>query len=463
MPQKSVSESSASARLLVVSNRLPVTVSLRGGELKLNPSSGGLAKGMSGPHQRTGGLWIGWPGPTAQLDEPQHEALARECAARRIVPVLLEEREVRGFYEDVSNGVIWPVFHDRLDRLPLRAPHWEIYEQVNARFAAAVADVYEPGDVIWVHDYQLLRLPALLRRRLPNARIGFFLHIPFPAPGIFEALPTRDELLSGMLGADLIGFHTRGYAANFAASVERLCGLSTDANDRIPLDSRGVQLGTFPMGIDATAFVERAATDAVKRATTMLLHNGCRLLVGVDRLDYSKGIPRRLLALEDLLTRYPEWRGRLRLVQVAVPSRGGVHAYQRFRREVDELVGRINGMFATPSWSPIHYLHASVSGETLSALYCAADVMLVTPVRDGMNLVAKEFVASRIDDDGVLILSEFAGAADELSEAMLINPYDTHGMADAMHEALSMPQTERRTRMKRLRARVLSRDVHWWA
>lgn len=450
-------------RLLIVSNRLPVTAAIAGGRVALRSSAGGLATGLCGPHARSGGLWFGWPGTTDPSAENHDRDLARAFAGRRIVPIPLDAEEVREFYDNVSSGVIWPVFHDRLDRLPLRPARWDVYERVNARFADAVAAAYEPGDVVWVHDYQLMRVPALLRERLPNARIGFFLHTPFPALEIFETLPTRNELLEGMLGADLVGLHTTRYAANFDAAVLRVLGLGTDRDGVISVGSRAVRVGAFPMGVDATMFAERARSPAVQTITAALHASAQQLLVGVDRLDYSKGIPRRLLAFEDLLVRYPELRGRLRLVQVAVPSRRGVRAYRRFRREVEQLVGHINGTFATPTWTPIQYIHASVTPDTLVALYRAAAVMLVTPVRDGMNLVAKEFVASRVDEDGVLVLSEFAGAAEELTAAIRINPYDVRGLADAMHSALTMDESERRRRMRSMRGQVMENDVHAWA
>jgi len=286
-----------------------------------------------------------------------------------------------------------------------------------------VASHYQPGDLIWVHDYQLLLLPQLLRRRLPDARIGFFLHIPFPAEELFRTLPERDEVLEGLLGADLVGFHTPAYLRHFAASLT-LLGLTVDI-DRVQLSNREVRLGVFPMGIDADSFGSMAQSPDIEEEVRAIKGNGNqRLLVGVDRLDYTKGIPRRLLAYERMLELHPELRERVRLMQVAVPSRTNVEAYQEYRSVVDGLVGRINGVFGTPHWVPVHYIYRGISESELVALYRAADVMVVTPLRDGMNLVAKEFVASRTDEDGVLVLSEFAGASWELPEAIQVNPYD---------------------------------------
>jgi trehalose 6-phosphate synthase/phosphatase len=452
-----------SGRILIVSNRLPVTVSVQEGRPVVEPSVGGLATGLRTPHERSGGLWIGWPGAYEALDADGERTLGDQLRALRTVPVEMSAAEVTTFYEKISNGVLWPLFHDRLDQLPLWVEGWDVYDQMNARFADAVAAHYRPGDTVWVHDYQLLRLPALLRDRLPGARIGFFLHIPFPNPEIFFSLPCRKWLVEGMLGADVIGFHTRRYRGHFTAALRRLFGIEM-SQEAVSYDGRRVRLGIFPMGVDAASFAERASTPEVGAEAAQL--RGAseeRFIVGIDRLDYSKGLPRRLLAMERLLTRYPEWRERVRLVQVAVPSRSGVTAYKRIRDAVEGLVGRINGTFGTPAWTPIHYMYRSIPDAQLLALYRAADVMLVTPLRDGMNLVAKEFVATRTDEDGVLVLSEFAGAADELTDALIVNPYDADGTADAIHAALTMPVEARRARMRALRAHVLAHDVGRWA
>jgi trehalose 6-phosphate synthase/phosphatase len=453
-----------SHRLLIVSNRLPITLTEHEGRVAVHQSTGGLATGLRAPHERSGGRWIGWLGH--QLDRvpvDQRTEVEDQIARLNLVPVPLSDEEVEAFYDRVSNAVLWPLFHDRLDRLPLRISGWEAYESVNARFADAVVQQYQPGDLIWVHDYQLLRLPRLLRERLPNARIGFFLHIPFPNPEIFFALSKRKWLIEGLLGADLIGFHTARFRGHFTAALRRLFGIEAAGKNEFEHAGRRIQLGVFPMGVDAKAIAEQANGLSVSAATLELRAVPQRLVLGIDRLDYSKGISRRFIALERLLIDHPEWRERVRLVQVAVPSRGGVSAYRRIRDEVDQYVGRINGRFGTATWTPIHYIYRSVPETTLLSLYRAADVMLVTPVRDGMNLVAKEFVAARTDEDGVLLLSEFAGAAEELTDAVLVNPYDVDAIAERIHEALLMSSSERRRRMHALRARVLSEDVHWWA
>lgn len=452
-----------SPRLITVSNRLPVTVSSMPDGFALHQSAGGLATGIRGLHERLDGIWIGWPGDIARSDATGHGELMTALDDRGLVPVLMSKREQEVFYEDISNAVLWPICHDRLDQLPLRVEGWDVYERINERFADAVAEHYRPGDLIWIHDYQLFRLPALVRERLPHARIGFFLHVPFPNPEVFFALPTRRWLVEGVMGADVIGFHTRRWRGHFTAALRRLLHIEMDADGTVAWGGRRIDLGIFPMGVDAAALSQDAGAQDVS-AARLEFHAGIsKLVVGIDRLDYSKGIPRRLLAFERLLRLHPEWRERVRLIQVAVPSRGNVSAYRKARSEVDALVGRVNGDLSTPTWSPIRYLYRSVPQTTLLALYRAADVMLVTPVRDGMNLVCKEFVASRVDEDGVLVLSEFAGAADELTEALLVNPYDVDGVADVLNDALTMPGAERRRRMRALRSQVTTHNVHVWA
>jgi trehalose 6-phosphate synthase/phosphatase len=451
-------------RTIIVANRLPVTFRVRDGWPQLVPSAGGLVSGLRGVHQRSESLWVGWPGDTSALGPHETARLATALARDRIVAVTLPTGEAEAFYEGFSNAVLWPLFHYQLDRVAADARHWSAYRTVNERFAEAAAAQYQHGDVLWVHDYQLMLVPQLLRDRLPDARIGFFLHIPFPSYEVFRTLPWRRELLRGMLGADLVGMHTFSYVRYFAHAVQHLLGV--DANvDRITVDDRAVRVGAFPLGVDARYFAELAADPRVDAEVSALRSGvqGRRIVLGVDRLDYTKGIPRRLLAFERLLERQPELASEVRLVQVAVPSRDGAREYRKFRRELDELVGRLNARFGDTDSLPIHYLHRSISPYQLSGLYRAADVMLVTALRDGMNLVAKEFVASRIDDDGVLVLSEFAGAAEELGEALLINPYDIDAVADSILQALEMQPAERRARMRALRRRVTARTAGRWA
>jgi trehalose 6-phosphate synthase/phosphatase len=451
-------------RLLIVSNRLPLTVKGDREGVAIEPSEGGLATGLRGPHERSGGLWIGWPGDVSRLSPERRAQVEQRLGQLRAVPLYLSSSEVARYYEGFSNGVIWPLFHYVLHALPYDSRDWVAYERVNQRFADRVASLYQPGDQIWVHDYQLALVPAMLRSRLPQAQIGFFLHIPFPAAEVFRTLPWRKELLTGILGADLIGFHTHAYQRHFASSILMLLGVETHI-DRVEYGGREIRLGTFPMGVDTAAWVGKSDSDASRVEPTALRRQagGEKIILAVDRLDYTKGIPSRLVAMERLLKNEPWLRRKVRLIQVAVPSRAHVQAYAEFRRTVDETVGRINGKYGTVDWVPIHYLYQSISQGQLVELYRAADVMMVTPLRDGMNLVAKEFIAARTDEDGVLILSELAGAASELGEALQVNPYDADRVAAAIHQALQMSKEERVARMRAMRQRVLDYDVHSWA
>ena len=454
----------SSQRLLIVSNRLPVIAHVDGGTIRVADAEGGLATGLRPWHARSGGLWIGWPGDVSRCTAAQRDELDLQLQRRGILPVFLTKDQIDRYYHRFANGVLWPLLHYLVDRVPVDTEGWDAYREVNEIFADAVADAYVPGDVIWVHDYQLMLLPALLRQRLPGARIGFFLHVPFPSSEVVRILPWRRELLQGMLGADLLGFHTFSYQRHFVASLLHIDGVEANI-DRVRVGTRDVALGVFPMGVDAAAFSELARDPHVQAAAAAFRAEagGRRILLGIDRLDYTKGIPRRLLAVERLLTLEPALRDAIRYVQVAVPSRGAVESYQTFRHQVEETVGRINGTCATLRSTPIHYMHRSISTGELVSLYLAADLMLVTPLRDGMNLVAKEFVASRVDDDGVLVLSEFAGAAAELGDAVVVNPYDVDGVADGIRRALRMTPEERSRRMRSLRTRVAAYDVHTWA
>ncbi|MGE3470045.1 MAG: bifunctional alpha,alpha-trehalose-phosphate synthase (UDP-forming)/trehalose-phosphatase [Vicinamibacterales bacterium] len=453
-----------SGRLLIVSNRLPVTAQRHGDGVRVVASSGGLATGLGPWHAGSQGLWIGWPGDVSSYSAEQLAGLSQMLEERAIVPVYLSGDQVKRHYHGFANRVLWPLLHYLIDRVPVDATGWEAYRQVNEAFADVVAYHYRSGDLIWVHDYQLMLLPAMLRERLPKATIGFFLHVPFPSSEVFRILPWRRQILHGLLGADLIGFHTFAYLRHFLASLLHVDGVEADVF-RVRLGAREARLGVFPMGIDAGRFDGLARSERVAANVEQIRQDvGERhLVLGVDRLDYTKGIPRRLQAIERVLEQDSHLRDDLRYLQVAVPSRGDVDAYRRFRPQVEEAVGRINGRFGTPRSAPVHYLHQSVAPEQLSALYRAADVMLVTPLRDGMNLVAKEFVASRVDGEGVLILSEFAGAAAELDGALVVNPYDVEGVAEAIRRALTMPDAERRSRMAKMRQRVASHDVHAWA
>lgn len=451
-------------RLIIASNRLPVTLTTSTVGVSVTDSSGGLVTGLRPWHERGDGVWIGWPGDSTDLS-PEHKAhLDNELRRRRLTPVHLTRDEVERYYHGFANRVLWPLFHYQVDRIPVDAADWDAYRLANERFADAIWREWRLGDTVWIHDYQLMLVPALLRSRLPHARIGFFLHIPFPSSEVFRVLPWRREVLEGLLGADLIGFHTAAYLRHFVSTLLRVDGVEADV-DLVHVAERDVRLGVYPMGIDVGTFAALANDPAVvARAQEIRRDAGARrLILGVDRLDYTKGIPRRLHAIERLLARDPQLADSIRYIQVAVPSRGEVDSYQRFKEQVEGFVGRINGAYGTVRSVPIHYVHHGVTPQELVALYRAADVMLVTPLRDGMNLVAKEFVASRVDEDGVLVLSEFAGAAAELDGAIVVNPYDVDAVTQSVSHALALKPAERCCRMRTLRRQVVARDVHSWA
>ena len=447
--------------MILVSNRLPVTVRTQGQEFTLEQSGGGLASGLKGARWDGGRIWIGWPGETPP--DARRQELDRALAQLDTQPVYLTRAEQKGFYEDFSNGALWPVFHSLIDQLALELEGWATYRRVNEKFAQATIDAYRDGDTIWIHDYHLMLVPQLVRQALPQARIGFFLHIPFPAQEIYRVLPERRELIEGLMGSDLIGFHTTTFAENFLHSARSVLGLKPSGTT-VRYGRRSVRVGAFPMGVDAGTWESRArSTNVAKQVLSLMQDAGKRkVVVSIDRLDYTKGLLRRIAAIERLLHQDPSIAERVRFIQVTFPSRERLESYAGLRRQINELVGRLNASYGSPRSLPIHLVHRSFSEEEVSALYCAADIMLVTPLRDGMNLVAKEFVASRLHGDGVLLLSEFAGAAEDLTEATIINPYDLEGLAASMRRAIEMPPEEQRVNMSALREKVLLRDVHWW-
>ena len=452
-------------RTILVSNRLPATVAHDASGTTLVPSTGGLATALRGPHATGDSLWVGWPGEVPRLPRADAARLERELTARRLLQVRITASEVNAYYDGFSNGVLWPLFHFLLDKVRLDATRdYEVYREVNARFARTVAEAAGDDDLVWVHDYQLALVPAMLRELRPTLRIGFFLHIPFPPVDVFRILPWREEILRGLLGADLVSFHTDRYRQAFSESVSVLLGVDREF-ETISLGERSVRLGVHPIGIDVAAFEEASdRPEVVQRALSLKEELGTRSLVlGVDRLDYTKGIPRRLLAVDRLLSDRPELAEKIRFVQIAVPSRERVDAYAELRRSVHELVSRINGRHGTPTSVPVHFLYRSIPLDELVALYRAADVMLVTPLRDGMNLVAKEYAASRTDEGGVLVLSELAGAAAELDAALLVNPYDVSRVAATLERALEMSPAESRARMRALRQSLGPSDCHRWA
>ncbi|MEY4513227.1 MAG: hypothetical protein RLZZ450_5349 [Pseudomonadota bacterium] len=450
-------------RVLLASNRLPVRLSATGEAPALVPSSGGLATALREVHADSDGRWIGWVGDLGRLPTSAREGVQRDLHERRLSAVPLSASEVALYYDGFSNAVLWPLFHYRLDKARLDASNeWRAYKAVNERFADAIAAELRPGDTVWVHDYQLMLVPAYLRKRVPDARIGFFLHVPWPASDVFRILPTREEILQGVLGADLIGFHTESYRSNFMHSAAKVLNLDLGI-DNIVWEERNVHAGVYPISIDLEEF-ERVSPEVDQLVEQLRSETrGKKTVLGVDRLDYTKGVPRRLLAFDRLLEREPQLKSKVHMIQIAVPTREKIDSYAELRSEVNELVGRINSQHGSPTGSPIQSLYRSVGSDELLALYRAADVMMVTPLRDGMNLVAKEYVAARTDVEGVLLLSEFAGAASELDAALIVNPYDIGGMASTLRRALVMSTAEQRVRMNRLRAAVRNNPVQEWA
>jgi trehalose 6-phosphate synthase len=449
------------AEFVVVANRLPVDVEeLPDGSQRWKQSPGGLVTAIAPMLRSREGAWVGWPGtPDVELDPFVDGGM-------QLHPVSMSEQEVEDYYEGFSNGTLWPLYHDVIVPPAYHRHWWQAYVKINKRFAEATAEVAAQGATVWVQDYQLQLLPAMLRELRPDLRIGFFLHIPFPPTELFMQLPWRRRIVEGLLGADLVGFHTPGGARNFRLLAARLAdGQAGPGRNEVTFKDRVVKLGAFPISIDSKALDELAAQPEVLERAKQLrsdLGDPDKVVLGVDRLDYTKGIVVRLRAFEELLVEERIDESTV-MIQIATPSRERVEHYTRMRNDIEQTVGRINGAYSRVGHPVLHYLHQSLPREELVAFFAAADVMLVTPLRDGMNLVAKEYVASRHDEGGVLVLSEFAGAAIELKDAVLVNPHDTDGVKDALHTALTMDPAEAKRRMRAMRRQVLTHDVDRWA
>ncbi|PYL79965.1 MAG: trehalose-6-phosphate synthase [Verrucomicrobia bacterium] len=459
-------------RLIVVSNRLPFALDSTGEDLwTVTPAVGGLVSAIEPVLRERGGTWIGWPGIAGEIPkEPLVEAT--RYAGYKVVPVSLSETERDEFYYGYSNEVIWPLFHDLQNFCNFEPAFWQAYKQVNVRYADAIAQSAQPDDFIWVHDYHLMYVAQALREQSVDRKLSaltFFLHIPFPPYDIFAKLPQQQRLLRALLQFDLLGFQTRRDLHNFLQCVRRVMLDAKVVSRRelqlIRFEKREIRVGHFPIGIDFDSFEHGAKSETVEQRAQRLrvTFPGCQLILGSDRLDYSKGIPERLRAFRTALERHPELRGRVILIQVVVPSRVEIPRYHEFKERIDRLVGDINGRFSTSTWLPVQYHFRSLDRDDLLAHYRACDIGFVTPLKDGMNLVAKEYCACRIEEDGVLILSQFAGAAEQLkSGAVLVNPYDVEQMADTILTAFRMSDAERSARMKRMRRVVSHEDVFLW-
>ena len=459
---------------IIVSNRLPVRISKLNNSFEFTTTTGGLATGMKSFHSENNSLWIGWPGiGIDEIDNNVWDTLNTSLKKGGFYPVNLNNSEINDFYFGLPNKCLWPLFHYFIEYSVFSKAHWETYVAINQKFAAAVLENISAGDTVWIHDYQLLLCPKIIKDLRPDVTVGFFLHIPFPSFEIFRTFPEREALLEGVLGADLIGFHTYDYQRHFLSSVKRILRLEVNFN-KITLGIREIVVNTFPMGIDYEKFDVAAKVQLTKKNSRKSelkkqierhkkVSKNSKLILSIDRLDYTKGVINRIKAFEMFLKSHPQYLEKVRLIMLTVPSRSNVPEYKQLKRDTDEIVGRVNGEFATVNWTPIWYYYRSMSFEDLIDLYSNADIAMITPIRDGMNLVAKEYVATRINNDGVLILSEMAGASKELFQALVVNPFDINSMSEAIYKALNMPLEEQQQRNISMRKRLSRYTVQRWA
>ncbi|WP_438433830.1 bifunctional alpha,alpha-trehalose-phosphate synthase (UDP-forming)/trehalose-phosphatase [Gorillibacterium sp. sgz500922] len=454
------------SKLIFVSNRLPVTVKKAGSELEYQKSIGGLATGLKSYHEQGGSVWAGWPGISSEeLGEGEAGTVEQELRdTYNCLPIFLTKADIDQYYHGFSNETIWPLFHYFTNHTEYSSETWEAYKRVNHAFFDALEPVIEPGDTIWIHDYQLMLLPKIIRDRFPEAKIGFFLHIPFPSFEIFRLLIWREEILQGLLGANLIGFHTYDYVRHFMSSVSRILGIEHNLY-RVNCETHTVRVDAFPMGIDYDFFAKSPSADGLSAELADFIANTGHLqnILSIDRLDYTKGIPDRIKAFRRFLAAYPEYREKVRLNLIVAPSRVEVETYDRLKKQIEVLVSQVNGEFGTVNWMPIWFFFRSFSQEDLIAFYRHSDVLLVTPLRDGMNLVAKEYLASRSDCKGMLVLSETAGAASELGEAVIVNANDHGAIAAGLKTALDMPDHEKIERNRQIHRRLSRYNVKFWA
>jgi trehalose 6-phosphate synthase/phosphatase len=461
----------AHARLIIVSNRLPVMFERKDGELRTRPGSGGLVTALAPVLRDRGGIWIGWSGSTDSAHPEMDRVLTESSvpAGYELRAVALTRDEIEGYYHGLSNEILWPLFHDLQSLCHFDPGYWNTYRTVNRKFAAVIAEVADTDDFIWIHDYHLMLTAASLRESGVRNTLGFFLHIPFPSPDIFFKLPWRFQVLNALLANNLIGFQTMRDKRNFIQCVRMLLPERDVGSEGgfhvVHLETREVRVGVFPISIDFADFERRAMEQEVAESA-WYIHEALpnrQIVLGIDRLDYTKGIPYRLEAFRTALRRYPELLTHLTLVQVVVPSRTDIPRYNELKIAIERLVSEINGEFGQPGWVPIHYFFRHLTRRELLGYYRTAEIAMITPTKDGMNLVAKEYVACNIEHNGVLILSEFAGAVAQLHrDALLVNPYDIDGMADALYRAFTMDAGERRGRMRRLRANVKRNDIYRW-
>lgn len=453
------------SRLVIVSNRLPITINREASGLHYYPSAGGLATGLNSLDESYNKLWIGWPGVDA-TDEEEKDAIRTDLTNHKLAPVFLTPREIDLYYEGFSNKTIWPHFHYFTEYTTYNDEMWAAYQQVNQKFFEEVAKHLREDDMVWVHDYQLMLLPALIREKFPNISIGFFLHIPFPSYEVFRILPWSKDILTGILGADQIGFHTFGYLRHFLSAAYRITGHEHNFG-RLTIDGREVNVDFYPMGINYEKYAHPDVNAEADKSSGEIrrLHASRKIILSVDRLDYTKGIPHRIRAFGQFIQNNPEYIGKVNLIMIVVPSRANVDQYQSLKQEVDVLVSKINSEYSTFDWMPIHYYYRSLNFAALTTLYKEADIALITPLRDGMNLVAKEYIAGKEDSkDGVIILSELAGAVDELNDgAITVNPQSMQEIEQALIQALEMSSEEKQQRMEIMQKKLKRYDVKHWA
>ncbi len=461
--------SEAGKKLFIVSNRLPIIIVHEDDNWKVNPSSGGLITALAPLMKRNHGTWLGWPGcgPEAPVDTLLEDYSKEQ--GYDLKPVLISDEEVERYYRGFSNQTVWPLFHDLLGYCSFDAENWSYYTKVNEKFAAEIARLARPDHFVWIHDYQLMLVAHYLREMNVTGYLNFFLHIPFPSCDLLRRMPWRNEVISSLLQYDHLGFQTNRDRRNFIQCVRTLIPEASVKARRnlseVMLNGRTIRLGTYPISIDFHEFNDFGGTKEVSDAAWFVHENlpSRKLVLGIDRLDYTKGIPERFLAFERALEKYPDIHRHVSLVQIVVPSRTKVPEYRDLKEHLDTISGRINSRFSKQGWVPIHYMFRELNRTQLLGYYRACEIALITPLRDGMNLVAKEYCASSVDNNGLLILSEFAGAADQLQKgALMVNPYDLEGTADAIYAAFIMNDEERRRRMRTLRAEVRRNDVQRW-
>lgn len=447
---------------LIISNRLPIKIERKKTKLKFTPSEGGLATGLGSFYKENGSWWLGWPGIIPKNLE-EEIIIREELKKHNLIPVFLTEKEIKGYYEGFSNAIIWPLCHYRPSYVELKQEYWLSYQAVNKKFAEAAIPLIGNKTNVWIHDYQLMLVPNIVRETQENISIGYFHHIPFPPIELFKMLPWREEILTGLLGADLLGFHTYENVDNFLDSCSGILNIQTE-NKNLKVKGRKILADVFPMGIDYEKYKNQSLSSKTKKKTVELknLFKDQKIILSVDRLDYSKGIIQRLTSYEIMLNDHPELFGKIVLYMLIVPSRDQVNQYKKLRNEIDRMVGNINSVYGRPGWQPIAYFYDSLPFDVLSALYSAADVCWITSLYDGMNLVSKEFIASKQESTGVLVISEFAGASKELSDALLINPYAVNRTSRTLYNAITMPLEEQEERLLASQAIVSKFTVHHW-